>query len=297
MLKGHGLALALALTLVVFLALGCGEPRDVPVEAKGIITMAPHFTEAVFALGQGHRMIGISAFCDYPPEAMSLPKLGGYLNPDYERLSLLRPELVIVAGRHEELSAFAAMRGLPLLNVHMDSFETIDSGIAAIGEALGCVDAADGLRRRIREELDVVRKAVSGEPRPKVLIINSRINHDLNTLLTTRGGSFVSELVEVAGGDNIFGDAGQTYFEASKESVVLLAPEVILEFHAGENLSDEEQAKFVADWNAMATLPAVRTGRVYLFLESYGLRPGPRVGLTARRIAALLYPDKDFDLP
>jgi iron complex transport system substrate-binding protein len=281
-------ALAFALVLC-----GCGAKDAVapPVAKHGIVTLAPNHTETVFALDQGARVVGVSSYCDYPPEVTQLPRLGGYFDPELEKIALLGPELIIVPGDSPKVTQFAAMKGIRVLNVNMDSLETIDKGIETIGKALACEDKATALRKHITDELDAVRKAVAGKPRPKVLILHTRTNHDFNSLQTVGGPSFISELLDVAGGDNIFKDNPKNYLDASKESVVVQAPEVIIEFHAGEALSDAEKAAFIADWKEFATLPAVKNNRIYLFMESSGLRPGPRVALTARRLASFLHPD------
>ncbi len=279
------------------LFLSCGRPQapgKPALERSGIITMAPHLTETVFALGQGGRVIAVGAFCDYPPEIAALPKVGGYIDADLERITMLSPELLLLAGKHQKVTEYAQLHDLPVVHIHMDSLETIDAGIAQIGEALGCVEAADAMRARIKAELAAVCDAVAGRPRPKVLVITGRTQHNLNSLFTAGGASFVSEIVEVAGGDNIYGHARDAYIEASKETVVLKAPEVILEFHSGEALSGHEQALYVKDWERLTSLPAVKNGRVHLILESHALRPGPRVGEVARMIAKTLHPEASF---
>jgi len=276
---------------------GCGSPQDAGVERKGIITLAPNVTETVFALGEGGRVIAVSSFCDYPAAVAALPKVGGHIDPNLEKIALLSPALLIVGGKHQAVSEYAALHDVPMLNVHMDSIETIDAGIAAIGQELGCQKQADALRARIRRELDAVRAAVSNEPRPKVLIITTRQTHDLNSLYTVGQTSFVSEVVDCAGGENIYADASMPYLEASKETIVVKAPEVILEFHAGERLEPEQQAKFVGDWQQLPSLPAVKHGRVYLVLDSHALRPGPRVGEIARIVARLLHPGIELPKP
>ncbi|MBI5094869.1 MAG: ABC transporter substrate-binding protein [Candidatus Hydrogenedentes bacterium] len=271
--------------------LGCGGPAPASAPKHGIVTLAPNHTETVFALGQSARVVGVSSYCDYPPEVTALPRLGGYFDPELEKIALLRPEMIILPGESPKVTQFAAMKGIQVLNVNMDSLKTIDQGIETIGKALGCEDKAAALRQRIKDELDAVRKAVAGKPRPKVLILHTRTNHDFNSLQTAGGTSFVSELIDVAGGENIFKDNPKNYLEASKESIVVQAPDVIVEFHAGETLSEAEKAAFVADWKEFGTLPAVKNNRIYLFMDSYGLRPGPRVSLTARRLASFLHPD------
>lgn len=253
--------------------------------------MGPHITETVFALGHGGRLIAVGSFDDYPAEAAALPKVGGYINPDLERIGMLNPELLIAAGKSRAITEFAQMKDIPILNIEMDSLATIESGTAEIGRALNAEPQADALRQKINRELDAVRDAVAGKPRPKLLIITMREQHTLNTLYTVSGKSFVSELVEIAGGDNIYKDAPTAYLEASKETVVLNAPEVVLEFHAGEKLDEAEVARFIADWRQLPSLPAVQQGRVYIVTIPYAIRPGPRVGQVARDIARLLHPE------
>jgi iron complex transport system substrate-binding protein len=251
--------------------------------------MAPHLTETVFALGQGSRVIAVGSFDDYPPEAAALPKVGGYVDPNLEKIAMLAPELIIVPGKDQKVTDFCAMKGISVLNVNMDSLETIDSGIEQIGQRLGCEKEAAALRARIKGELDEVGNAVQGLPRPKVLIITMRQDHNLNSLYTANRRSFISELVDCAGGDNVFSDAATTYLEASKETIVVKAPDVIIELHAGENIDSAEQGRYKADWQQLATLPAVQAGRIYLIMESFAARPGPRVGEVARIIARHLH--------
>jgi len=245
----------------------------------------------VFALGQGGRVVAVGSHDDYPAEIAALPKAGGYIDPDLEKIAMLNPELLIVQGRHPKVAKFAELRGMPLLSVNMDSLEGIDEGIRKIGEALGCEEAADRLRAKVKRELDEVRAAVAGLPRPKVLIITMRHDHTLNSLYTAHGGSFLSEIVDIAGGQNIYADATTSYPEASKETVVIKAPEVILEFHAGEKMDEAEKRRFIEDWSRLPSLPAVQHGRVYLITEPHAARPGPRIGEIARLLAGLLHPE------
>lgn len=278
------------------LLIACGNTAAPPAR-QGIITLAPHLTETVFALGQGGRVVAVGSYDDYPPEIAALPKAGGYVDPDLEKIAVLNPELVIVPGRHPKVTEFATIKGIPLLSVNMDSLDGIDRGIADIGQALDCRREADALRARILGELDAVRAAVAGRSRPKVLIITMRHDHTLNTLYTAHGGSFVSELVDAAGGGNIYADAVTSYPEASKETVVVKAPDVILEFHAGEILDEAERERFAGDWRQLPSLPAVQNGRVHIVTEPHAMRPGPRIGEMARLIARLLHPDVGIPEP
>ncbi|MBX7259846.1 MAG: helical backbone metal receptor [Candidatus Hydrogenedentes bacterium] len=293
-------ATCFATFVALAVCLGCGAPSlPAPRDTKhgGIVTFGPNLTETVFALGQGDRIVGITSFCDYPPEALSKERLGGYLDPNLERIAVLRPSLLILPGRHEKLSELAKQYNIPILNAHMDNMESIHTSIVNIGEALECPDKATALWNSITVQLDTIREKVGGKPRPKVLLINTRTNHDLNNLFSVGKSSFLAELTDVAGGENIFNDVNDPYFEASKETIVMRAPDVIVEFHSGEPLTPEQQAEFVADWNELPSLPAVQNKRVYLFMESYGLRPGPRIALTARKLAEMLHPGIELPAP
>ena len=276
---------------------GCGEPGTIGNDDSGtrqaperVVSFGPHITETIFRLGQGHRVVGVTTFCDFPPEVIELPKVGGQMDPDFEKVALLSPDLMILSGVHGRVAAFAADNGIPTVHVDMDSLATIDEGIATIGDALACTEKADVLRKQVKDELAAVQAAVAGSPKVRTLIITGRQLHDMNRLFTVGGSSFVSELVEVAGGENICRDAPLAYTEASKETIVMRAPEAIIEFHAGESLTDEDKAAYTADWQVFSGVPAVENGRIYFITESLTLRPGPRVALTARLLAKALHP-------
>jgi iron complex transport system substrate-binding protein len=284
--------------VVLLMALSACSPSSIAPShsPKGIISLAPNLTETIYSLGGGDRVIAVGNFDDWPPEILTKPRAGGYLDPDLEKITLLNPELLVVPGQHPKVSEFAKLRGIQVLNVHMDSIATIDAGLRTIGEALGASARAEALVAQLQAQRAVVEKAVEGLPRPKVLIITQRQAHDLNTLYSSGGTSFVSEMVTLAGGENIYADTAQTYFEASKETVVVRAPDVILEFHCGEKLDETAQAAYRTDWKALSGLPAVQQGRIHLILEAHGLRPGPRVVEIARLIALMLHPGVDLAL-
>ncbi|MBL7647012.1 MAG: ABC transporter substrate-binding protein [Candidatus Hydrogenedentes bacterium] len=256
---------------------------------KGIVSLAPNLTETIFALGEGDRLVGVSDFDDYPVAVKNLPRVGGYIDPDLEQLSLLSPALIIVPGQHEQVTSFGEMNQIPVLNVHMDNLETIHAGIDTIGATLGVPAKAAELRARIDADLDALRGALKPHPRKKVLIVLGRERGDLTNLQTVGGSSFISELVEAAGGDNIYKSAAQPYLEASKETILLEAPDAILEIQAGKSLTTNQTQALYNDWRFMDTVPAVKNGAIYYVTESHAMRPGPRIADVAKIIARKLY--------
>jgi iron complex transport system substrate-binding protein len=283
-------ALFAALLFAALAVAGCGGAERGPAEPAGIIVMGPHLTEVVFALGQGGRVVGVGNYSDYPPEIEGVPRVGGYIDPDLEKITLLNPAMILLAGVYPKVSEFAKTRGMRVVNIDMDSLESIDTGIATVGELLDCEAESDAMRAQFQKELDQLRADTAGLPRPRVLIITGRSTHTLDTLQTAGGPSFLSDIVTLAGGDNVYADTATRYFEASKETVVMRAPEVIVEFHAGETLTEAQEAAFIRDWGALPSLPAVKNNRIYLITESHSMRPGPRIVEIARKIAHLLHP-------
>jgi iron complex transport system substrate-binding protein len=282
-----------ALAPLALFAFACSAPDETPTKRSGVVSFSPNITETVFALGQGDRLVAVSAYCDYPSEVDALPKAGDYLSPNFEKLALLAPEMILLAGKHEKVVQFAEMNGIKAVNAHMDNLATIHSGIMAVAEALGVPDRGEALYANIEAQLDAVRQSAAGKPRPNVFVVTFRTNNDLNSLSTVGKSSFLSELVEAAGGRNIFDDFDDPYFEASKETVVVRAPDVIVEFHAGEQLSETDIAAYREDWRPLDMLPAVRDGRIHIVTETYGLRPGPRVPLIAERFARWFHPESE----
>lgn len=280
LLPGASLALLLAMILTA-----CGGASG----GKGIVSLAPNITETIFALGEGDRLVGVSDFDDYPIAVNALPRVGGYIDPDLEQLSLLSPALIIVPGQHEQVTSFAEMNQIPVLNVHMDNLETIHAGIDTIGATLGVPEKAVELRAKIDADLDALREALKPHPRKKVLIVLGRERGDLTNLQTAGGGSFISEMVEAAGGDNIYRSSSQPYLEASKETILLEAPDAIVEIQAGKSLTRNQTQMLYNDWRFLDTVPAVKNGAIYYITESHALRPGPRIADVAKIIARKLY--------
>ena len=257
--------------------------------ARRIVSMAPNITETIFALGCGNRLVGVTDFCTYPPQAKRLPRVGGYFNPNLEKLTALRPDLVIVQGRHEKVDKFCREKGIPIFHVQMDSLSSIYDGILRLGSILDCKQKAQELSSAIRGKLGRIRKDIAGCPHKKVFICLGRAPGSMTNIYTAGGASFISELLHIAGGDNIFGDVTLPYPEASSESLIKRAPEVIIEMRPGQKIAEGRRKEIVAEWNVFNTIPAVANHRVYVLTEDFLLIPGPRVAAAAWCLARIVH--------
>jgi iron complex transport system substrate-binding protein len=258
-----------------------------------VVSASPNLTETIFALGAGDRLVGVSDFCHWPPPARELPRIGGWSNPAYERITELQPDLIVVLGRHESLTDFARRRGIPVAQVQMMNVGTIRSGILELGRLLGRETAATSLTASIDLRLAAFEADLAAHPdrpRPRVFISSARTPGSLATLFTVGGNTFLDEALRLAGGVNVYNDVEQPFPQVSKESLMLRRPEIIIELEAGIELSDDRQRQLVADWRPLAAIPAVRDGRIHVLTGADLLIAGPRLPELIEQLRRVILP-------
>lgn len=262
-----------------------------------IVSTAPSITEMLFALGLGDRVVGVTTFCRHPPEAAAKAKIGDYLRPNVEAILALRPDLVL--AERSMIRKAVALPSLRLNVVEIDDadLEGIFASIRRIGDVCGVPDRAQALNRRLRQELDAVRRRTASLPRPRVLLVVGRTPGRIEDLIAAGRASYLHELVQIAGGDNVVGDSRLAYVKVSLEEILARDPEVIVDMgdmgQASQSAADAPGAT-VRLWSRYATLSAVKRGRVHALSADPFVVPGPRVAEAARRLAALIHPEVEF---
>ena len=257
-------------------------------EYKRIITLSPSQAEIVFALGEGHRVVGVGDSTSWPPEAKDKPKVGGYDNVNFERITELRPDLLIIQGEHDKVRDYARRRGIECLAVRARDIGLIYEAIRSIARKLDCVEQGEVLCARIALDLAQAAAETSGAQPPRVLLVIDRPTGSLSSIMTAGGKDFLSEVLELAGGRNIFADVDKDWPPVSKESIIERRPDVIIELAAGKTFTPDQLAARMRDWQSLTSVPAVASGRIYTMTGTDALIPGPRVGQLALRIAHLL---------
>ena len=255
-----------------------------------IICATPSITEMVFSLGLGSHVVGVSDFSFYPPEAAKVARIGGLINPNRERILSLQPDLIIFQGRHQLLSQFSKEQGIRFLSLTIDRVSDITTSLHKLGVELGVSSQAARIAESIQVQLDEVAKQTHSRTPIKVFLGLGHTPGDLTGLMTTGPGTFLHELIEIAGGINIFSDTPSSYPRISKEALVRRRPQVIIEVLA-EGISPDNRKLLRADWERMASLPAVKSGRIHFLDEDYLLIPGVRVAQTAQRMARAIHPE------
>lgn len=265
-------------------------PGHQAAEVKRIICAAPSVTEIVFALGTGEKVVGVSEFSTYPPAARTIPRIGGLIDPNREKITALRPDLLIIQGQNESLARFCKEHGMRFLSIEINSLEDIWTAIHTIGQTLGAEENAVSLVKKIKDDLQVIKDRIHNRPPRKVFLTLGHTPGDLTGLMTTGPGTFLHELVTAAGGANIFSDASGLYPQISKESLVKRQPEVIIEAIPG-GIPEEKLRLLEKDWLQLPTLPAVKSGEIHYLTEDFLLIPGVRIAQTVRRFAEIFHPE------
>lgn len=253
-----------------------------------IVSLAPNVTELLFALGLGDRIAGVTRFCDIPPEALAKPKIGGLIDPSFETIQSLRPDIVF-AFRGNPLRAIERLRGLGFPVFVLDIGRTIDAVfpmVAKVGAATGRETEAAALNARLRAGYRKVETALASvRTTPGVFLILHG-----QGLWTCGRDAFLDDLITRAGGRNVAAARARSWTFYQREQLLSDDPDVILVL--AKTVADFRRAEaWLAGESRLGGLKAVRTRRVYHLDENAASRFGPRLIDVLAQAAALLHPE------
>lgn len=257
-----------------------------------IVSTAPSLTETLFALGAGPRVAGVTEFCRYPAEALKKPRIGTFLEPNFERILAQRPDLVLVVRNPVRLAERLSQLGLRAVEIPQDTVAEILASIEQIGRLTGTEARAAELTASIRRDLDAVRQRASQLPKKRVLFLVGRSPGTLQGMVGVGPGTFIDELIRMAGGVNVLADSPMAYPRVSVEQILAADPDVILDmgdFAHQEGKPLEPEQKFRAVWAPYQSLKAVRANTVRQVAGEALIRPGPRVAEGARLCLELIH--------
>ena len=250
---------------------------------RRIISLAPNITEILFALGLGEKVVGVTAYCDYPEEAKNKARIGDTIHPDLERLIALKPDLVVVstASQLESLAGKLGELSIPVYVTNPRTVREVAASILALGEVTGATARATEIATEMERRISAVQSRVKNLPRLKVLYV-------LQTapLITAGRNTFINDLIDLAGGISISGAETADYPQFSRETVISRAPEVIIapaSHGAGVVSQDDLRRDF-------ATTPAVKFNRIVRVNPDWVDRPGPRIIEGLEQMAQGLHP-------
>ncbi len=250
-----------------------GRNVEVPVKIERAISLAPSLTEMIFAVGAGDRLVGVTTYCDYPAETVAIEKVGDTQTPNIEKIIALKPQIVFVSTA-SQLEAFTKTLGEQGIAVYVTNPKTLDDvfrNLNQFGELFGQRESAQNFVFSLSARASFVRHQTNHDrsrlndpiAKPRVFVQISR-----EPLFTIGRESFLTEIVESAGGFSTTKNIATAYPKISKETALALAPDVIF-------LSDSEDNREPSE--VFKNSPAVKNGRVYRINADIISRPGPRL--------------------
>jgi iron complex transport system substrate-binding protein len=260
-----------------------GRSVRLPSRVERVVTLAPNLTEIVYAVGGGNRLVGDTTYCDYPPEARNVAKVGDTLHPSVERIIALRPQLVLVstASQLESFSRQLEEQKIAVYVTDPRDLPGVFRAVRIIGDLLG--DAERG--RRVADDLDkragqIQERAGASQP------VRVFFQLSANPLYTAGRDSFVTDLIRRAGGSSVTADVSGAWPRYSDEAALASNPDAII---VSEDKSEGAQASEIA--SSLRRSPAVLKGRVYRIDGDLVSRPGPRIVDGLEQIARDLHPE------
>lgn len=268
-----------------------GRSVNVPANPSRIISLAPNITEVLFAVGAGERIVGVSEYSNYPPEAARLPEVGSYIKPNLEAIIALKPDLVIATADGEkraEIDRLSSL-GIPVYIINPRTIPGVIATVREIGRLAGREKEAEEKAREMELAVERVRSLVSGLPPVKALLVLNT-----NPLITVNGNTFQDQMIRAAGGVNIAAAEPIRYPTLTYEVVVVRAPGVIIMTTMSPG---EDYRSAMAGWLRFTTVPAVRSGRVFVVDSDLVDRPSPRMVQGLETLARLFHPEAFRAMP
>ena len=253
-----------------------------------VVSMAPSVTETIYALGLQDALVAVTPYCDYPPEAQQKQRLGG-MHPSAEHILALKPDLVLVPQDFIQPDLLQSLDRLkvPVFVLKAVQLEEVLGQIQTIARMFQQPQSGDQVVRQMRKRLDLVKARIHSRARPRVLYV---LNSD--PLQTAGPGSFIHQLIEMAGGANIAGTMSSTYPRLALEEAVARDPEVLI-FQVGTSagIPLEEQRQ----WRRWSTLSAVKHDRFISVPSVLVDRPGPRLVEGLEVLVRAIHPEVDAE--
>ena len=245
----------------------------------------------LFAIGAGPQVVAVSSFDRYPAAVETLPRVGALLDPDLEKILALRPDLVVTYGTQADLQQQLGRATVPMFNYSHAGLADVTQTMRQLGARVGRSQEAEKAALEVEAALAEIKRRTDGRPRPRVLLVFGRESGALRGIYASGGIGFLHDMLEAAGGTNVFADVQRQSVQATTELILARKPEVILEL-SGSRAGEQESRAQRAAWNVLGSVPAVRTeSRAISSPTSERWSPGLAWRKGTRLMAAALHPD------
>jgi iron complex transport system substrate-binding protein len=258
-----------------------------------IISLSPSTTETLFALGMGHKLVGVTRFCNYPPEAQKLPQVGGYLDLNYEALVTLKPDLVIILPEFEQVKNYLTELNIRYLIVNNKTIHDIIQTIQTLGQMGGVQNEAEMLVNRLQTRMQTIKKITVLLPHPEVLISIGRTvgTGALEEVYIAGKNTLYNEMIELAGGKNTYNNSVQAYPMVSAEGILQMNPDIIIDLVTDMTEKKLTEQQLLKDWDSITSIQAAQNNRIHILSDDFAVIPGPRFILFLEKLVKIIHPE------
>ena len=276
-----------ACALILFWLALCLQAAAAP---KRIVSLAPSITEILYGVGAFPNVVAVTQYCTYPPEVSRLPRVGGWQTTHVEKIVALHPDLVVITKPQEQFLADRLRAfDVPFTTVPSESLADIFTSIELIGHATGHDREANALTEKMHASLDAIRDSTKHLPRPTVLLSISRTPGTLSEMYVATEGSYMIDLINLAGGRSIVTPAPTGFGKVSKEVILSLNPDLIIDLvHSSQSTLGERP---LDAWNDLPELKAVRSRAIHPVNDPFVVHPSQFVVHTAELFLHILHPE------
>jgi iron complex transport system substrate-binding protein len=253
-----------------------------------IVSVAPSITEILFALGAGDRVVGVTTYCNYPEAAKTRPKVGGYTTPSLEAILKLRPDQVIMMKNRPDVAQKLRQTGIDVVELQPENLAGIYESIRVISERIGAPAKGSSLIQSIQRQLAEMAAKKRDGPAPSVLFVVGRTPGSVSDLTAVGRGSYLDELITMAGARNVFADAGVPYPQVNMEEIIRRNPDIIIDMGHNEMVTESQKQAVKQLWKKYSFLRAVQRDAVFPISADYFVTQSPRVVLAVRDIQRMI---------
>ncbi len=271
------LFLAGLLSLLVFGCQSRTQSKDATAATyTRVISLAPSITETIFLIGKGNVVKGVSDFCTWPKEVKNIQHLGGYLDPNFEVMLSLKPDLVFILKEQSKVADFCKSQNIKCVLIDDHNLSAVVASIDTIAQYLGATPKGDSLTKNMREKLS----ADTASPKPSIMITIGRDGAGtgkVSSCWVAAQGTFYGELITLAGAKNIMSDTSANYPTISAEAIMRLKPDIIIDVMPSMEQYRSQAQKLKKDWQIFTTVPAIQDSQVFSVSADYATIPSPRI--------------------
>ena len=271
--------------LILLILVNCSNTHDTNKKSvQRIISLAPNITEMIYALGEQDKLIAVTDYCNFPEAAKKKEKIGGFLNPNLEKMITLKPDLLIGLQSHSELAQ--KLEGLNLRTILLldNTVDEIFSAIDSLGYLLNAPDKSSQLLQSIKDSMTVYRNRAELLPVNglKAMLVLGRDPGTTRNIGVIGSHNYIDSLWTLLGCQNVFSKIPMKFSQVGREAIIISDPDLIIEFKTGGNMTADDKKRNRMEWSAFNQIKAVRNKNIFVISGVYALIPGPRIYMLMR---------------